>query len=288
MDWIGEAIEKVRKKRPLVHNITNYVVMNTTANALLSIGASPIMAHSPEELYDIISIADAVVINIGTLDDRWIYSMEKAARIATQLEKPVVLDPVGAGATRLRTETAVKLLENRSVKVVKGNYGELFALAGEFGKTKGVDSAIKDPDMAKSISLEVARKHNVVVGMTGPIDFVTDGKELYSIASGGINLEKVTDGKELYSIASGGINLEKVVDKVTGLGCIVSAITGAFVAVEGPLRGTLAGIATFKAVAELASEEAKTPGLFHVKLYDWLYMINGNAVKEKVIVKKLL
>jgi hydroxyethylthiazole kinase len=269
MDWIGEAIEKVRKKRPLVHNITNYVVMNTTANALLSIGASPIMAHSPEELYDIISIADAVVINIGTLDDRWIYSMEKAARIATQLEKPVVLDPVGAGATRLRTETAVKLLENRSVKVVKGNYGELFALAGEFGKTKGVDSAIKDPDMAKSISLEVARKHNVVVGMTGPIDFVTDGKELYSIASDGINLEKV-------------------VDKVTGLGCIVSAITGAFVAVEGPLRGTLAGIATFKAVAELASEEAKTPGLFHVKLYDWLYMIDGNAVKEKVIVKKLL
>lgn len=265
---LQEALEKLRAKRPLVHNITNYVVMNTTANALLAIGASPIMAHSPEELNELISLADAVVINIGTLDDRWIYSMLTAARIAKKLNKPIVLDPVGAGATKLRTETSLMLLETGAIKVVKGNYGEMLALAGEFGKTKGVDSAEYSAERGKELVKEIARKYNVVAGITGPIDFVSNGKDVYSIEG----------NKEI---------VKNVIDRVTGLGCIVSAIVGAFVAVEDPLNSAVAGMATFKAASILAAKESQSPGTFHVKLYDWLYNIDGKRIEDNVKIRLL-
>lgn len=256
-------LKELRARKPLVHNITNYVVMNTTANALLAIGASPIMAHSPEELSDLISIADAVVINIGTLDDRWIYSMVTAARIARKMNKPVILDPVGAGATRLRTEASLMLLETGAVKVLKGNYGEVLAIAGEFGKTKGVDSAVYDAERGGELAREVARKYSVVVGITGPKDFVSDGKEVYTIEG---NVEAVRN----------------VIDRVTGLGCMVSAIVGAFTAVSDPLMGAVVGMSSFKAASALAAREAQAPGSFHVKLYDWLYKLSGNDISENV------
>jgi hydroxyethylthiazole kinase len=268
MERLWDSLEKLRAKRPLVHNITNYVVMNTTANALLAIGASPIMAHSPEELNELVALADSMVINIGTLDSQWIYSMLMAAKLAKKMNKPVVLDPVGAGATKLRTETSSMILETGAVKVVKGNFGEILALAGEFGKTKGVDSAVYDAERGKELAKTVALKYGVVVGITGPVDFVSNGKETYAI-KGKVDVVK------------------NVIDRVTGLGCMVSAIVGAFIAVEDPLIGTIAGMAAFKAASIEAAKEAQTPGMFHVKLYDWLYRINGRHIENDINIERI-
>jgi hydroxyethylthiazole kinase len=137
---IAADLRSVRERAPLVHNVTNFVVMQQTANALLAIGASPIMAHAEPELDELLSFAGALVINIGTLDASWIGAMEHALFAAQQRALPVVVDPVGAGASRLRTQTALRLLESRGVAVLRGNASEILALAGAAGATKGVDS----------------------------------------------------------------------------------------------------------------------------------------------------
>ncbi|MEM2025052.1 MAG: hydroxyethylthiazole kinase [Desulfurococcaceae archaeon] len=259
ISWIASALNNVRAKRPLVHNITNYVVMNTTANALLALGASPIMAHSPEELEDLIKIADAIVINIGTLDEKWIYSMLAATRLAKDLNKPVILDPVGAGATKLRTRTSLLLLESSKISAVRGNYGEISALLGEVGKTKGVDTAMYDKHRAGIIAYEVAQKYNTVVSVTGPVDYVSDGKYIYEVFSGSSALDSV-------------------IHHVTGLGCIVTSVIGAYLAVQDPLRATISGLATFRVAASKAAEESPYPGTFHTKIYDWLYRVTGEDI----------
>ena len=147
-DQVLAAVEAVRQKSPLVHNITNFVVMQVTANALLAAGASPLMAHEPEELDDLLSIASALVLNIGTLDKAWIASMRQAGELAGRRRVPVVLDPVGAGASRLRTETALTLLNETRPAVVRGNASEIMALSphltGDEATTKGVDSTIEN------------------------------------------------------------------------------------------------------------------------------------------------
>ena len=261
MEWLGRALERVRERRPLVHNITNFVVMNTTANALLALGASPIMAHSPEEVEELVAAADAVVVNIGTLDSSFIYSMVKAVSTARELGKPVALDPVGAGATRLRTRTALHILSIGGVSVVRGNFGEVSALAGELGRTKGVEAAVYDGARARELAVEVARRFRTVVAVTGRVDYVSDGREVYAVEPGSSAVERV-------------------IGRVTGLGCIVTALIGAYLAVEEPLRAAVAGIATFKLAAERATEEAPYPGSFHVKLYDWLYRLDGGTLSR--------
>ncbi|MCI4437802.1 MAG: hydroxyethylthiazole kinase [Ignisphaera sp.] len=265
MDWISEVLMIVRKRRPLVHNITNFVVMNTTANALLALGASPIMSHSVEDIEDLVPNADAIVVNIGTLDEYFIYSMLKAVRLAKEYRKPVVLDPVGAGATRLRTRAALMLLESGGVTVVRGNFGEVAALVGEYGKTRGVEATTYDRSRAAKLAMDAASRYNVVVGVTGPIDYVSDGRKVYSI-----------------ELRNSSENLEQVIGRVTGLGCTVTALIGAFLAVTDPLKACIAGIAVFKAASLLAANEAPYPGSFHVKLYDWLYRITGEDVKNLV------
>ncbi|WP_461865961.1 hydroxyethylthiazole kinase [Thermococcus sp.] len=266
VEWVGEALEKLRKRRPLVHNITNFVVMNTTANALLAIGASPVMAHAEEELEEMIKIADAVVINIGTLDRQWISSMEKAVKIAGELEKPIVLDPVGAGATILRTKTALKLLESGNVSILRGNFGEISALLGEHGKTRGVDSITYEGGAAKRLALRAAEEFGLVVAVTGETDYVSNGKRIYAIENG-----------------------TPMLGRVTGTGCMVTAITGAFVAVdvEKPLMAAVSALVVFGIAAEKANEEAEYPGSFHVKLYDWLYRIDGELINKRAKVRKV-
>jgi len=248
---LGNMLDLVRSKRPLVHNITNFVVMNTTANALLALGASPIMAHAPEDLDDLIPSADAVVINIGTLDEKWVYSMVKAVWLAKELGKPVVLDPVGAGATRLRTRVAQMLLSVGGVKIVKGNLGEIAAISGVKGLTRGVEAVRFSEEQAEEATLSVSKKFLVVAAASGPVDVVSDGSTLCKV-----KLRKNSD------------KLEKLIGRVTGLGCIVSALVGAFAAVGEPLKATLAGLVLFKAVATKAAEEAYGPGSFHVGIYD--------------------
>ena len=172
-------------------------VMSTTANALLAIVASPVMA----QLEDMLKIASALVINIGTLDEHWIASVEKAVEIAGKLEKPIVLDPVGAGATRLRTETALNLLDVGAIKVLRGNLSEVAALLGEHGKTRGVDSTAYEKDKAKNLATAAAKEFNTVVAVTGPVDYVSNGKETYAIYNG-----------------------HELLGMVTGTGCMVTAI----------------------------------------------------------------
>ncbi len=259
MEWLGNALERVRSRRPLVHNITNFVVMNTTANALLALGASPIMAHSPEEVEELVRAADALVVNIGTLDSSFIYSMIKAVSAAKELGKPVVLDPVGAGATRLRTRTALHIVSLGGVSVVRGNFGEISALAGEVGMTRGVEASAYDELRARELATEVSRKFGTVVAVTGRVDYVSNGREVYSVEPN----SAVVEG---------------VIGRVTGLGCIVTALIGAYLAVEEPLKAAIAGIATFKVAAEKAAEESPYPGSFHVKLYDWLYRLDGDLL----------
>lgn len=264
MEWIAENLEKLRKKRPLVQNITNFVVMNTTANALLAIGASPVMAHAMDEIEDMLGIADSLVINIGTLDKHWIASMEKAVRVANEFGKPVILDPVGAGATKLRTGTALKLLEMGSISILRGNFGEIKALLGEHGKTRGVDSAAYDMEEAKGLALDASREFGTVVAVTGPIDYVSDGKSTYAVENG-----------------------HEMLGRVTGTGCMVSSLMGAFVAVDEPLKAAISALAVFGIAAEKSYEEAKYPGSFHVKLYDWLYRIDGTLIREMAKVRRI-
>jgi len=270
MVWIDSVLSMVRLRRPLIHNITNFVVMNTTANALLALGASPIMSHSVEDLDDLVPAADAIVVNIGTVDDYFAYSMLKAVQLAKLYKKPVVLDPVGAGATKLRTRVALMLLNSGGVSVVRGNFGEMSALAGEYGRTKGVEAAFYESGKAARLALEVASRYSVVAGVTGPIDYVSDGKRVF-----GIELKKSSK------------SLEQVIERVTGLGCMVSALIGAFIAVEEPLKACIAGIAMFKAVSLYAAEDSPYPGSFHVKLYDWLYRIDGEGIRSVVKVDKV-
>ena len=260
---MASFLMRVRESKPLVQNITNYVVMNTTANALLAVGASPVMAHAVEELEDMLNLADSLVINIGTLDSRWIESMYKAVEIAGRLGKPVVLDPVGAGATRLRTETALNLLSKDSITVVRGNYSEMASLLGEDVKTRGVDTSTYSPEGAKKISIEVARKYDVVAAVTGPIDYVSDGSTYYKISNG-----------------------HPMLGRVTGTGCIATALIGAFIAVGEPLLATASALSIFGITAEKAIEESDAPGTFHIKLYDWLYKIDEKTVREYARVER--
>ncbi|USG99003.1 hydroxyethylthiazole kinase [Thermococcus argininiproducens] len=264
MRWIIEALEKVREKRPLVHNITNYVVMNTTANALLAIGASPVMAHAIEELEEMVALANTLVINIGTLDEHKIYSMMKAVKTAKDLKKPVILDPVGAGATKLRTKTSLRILEAGEISVIRGNFGEIAALLGEHGKTRGVDSAVYDEQVAKKLARDASKEFNTVVAVTGPVDYVSDGEKVYAIENG-----------------------TPLLGRVTGTGCMATAIIGAFLAVEDPLKATIAGLISFEIAAEKAFEDSPYPGTFHTKLYDWLYRIDGDLIMKRAKVKEV-
>ena len=263
MEWIGENLRKVREKRPLVQNITNFVVMNTTANALLALGASPVMAHAIEELEDMLNLADALVINIGTLDAHWVESMERAVNIAKMLDKPVVLDPVGAGATNYRTRVAMSILEKGDISILRGNFSEIKSLLGS-GKTRGVDATGYDKNMAQEIAIKAAEKFNTTVAVTGKIDFVSNGNRIFMVENG-----------------------TPLLGRVTGTGCMVSSIMGAFLGISSPLEAAVSTLVIFGIAAEKASEESPYPGSFHIKLYDWLYRIDERLVENRKRVREI-
>src|SRR5271157_2812654 len=166
---IYRSMDLIRHQSPVVHNITNYVVMNNTANALLAIGASPVMAHAEEEVEEMVNIASALVINIGTLSERWIYSMFKAIREAKKKGIPVIFDPVGVGATNYRTWTARELINEKSPAIIRGNASEIMALYDDKSKTKGVDSAASS-DNAVTIAQKLSETHKCVICISGATD----------------------------------------------------------------------------------------------------------------------
>ena len=236
----------VRERKPLVHQITNYVVMNETANATLALGALPVMAHAREEVAERARLAGALVLNIGTLSPHWVEAMLIAGKAANEAGVPVVLDPVGAGATTYRTETAKRILAEVDVAVLRGNAGEVATLVGVQAEVRGVES-IAAGDDAAAIAQAAAGAFGVVASVTGPVDHVSDGDRVAAIANG-----------------------DPLLASVTGTGCMSSALTGCFLAVAEPFDAAVAALVAFGVAGEDAAQDAKGPGSFHVGLYDAL------------------
>lgn len=258
------SLDRIKGSRPLIHNITNYVVMNFTANALLALGASPVMAHAMEEMEEMVGLASALVINIGTLSVQWVESMLAAGRKAGELSIPVVLDPVGAGATRFRTESARKLLESVPVSVLRGNASEVLALAGFRGTTRGVDS-VDAAEAARTGAWDLAKKYGITVAVTGVEDFVTDGSRSAVIANG-----------------------HSMMGRVTGTGCAASAITGAFCAVEkDAFIASACALVTFGIAGEVAGGSNPGPGSFQVLLLDALDRVDASMIGRSAAVSSL-
>ena len=259
----SENLKTLRTKKPLIHNITNFVVMNYTANALLACGASPVMAHAPEEVEEMVSFAGALVLNIGTLTLPWVDSMLIAGKKANELNIPIVLDPVGSGATKLRTESAKRLINELSVTVIRGNASEVLSLAQEGSRTKGVDS-IHSVEEAADAALMLAKELNTTLAITGPIDLITDGKRVY----------KVLNGHELMGF-------------VTGTGCTATALIGAFLSVDNdPVSATATALAYFGLAGEKGATHCKGPGTFQTALIDALFTINEEQVRKGVRIAK--
>jgi hydroxyethylthiazole kinase len=257
-------LDAVRKKKPLIHNITNYVVMNYTANALLAMGASPVMAHAPNEVEQMVSFAGALVLNIGTLDNDWIDSMIKAGKKATALKTPVILDPVGSGATSLRTDSAKKIINETNISVIRGNASEILSLKSSDSKTKGVDS-IHSVEDASETAKTLAGELKTTLAITGPVDLITDGARTVHVSNG-----------------------HPLMAYVTGTGCTASAIIGAFLAVDNdPFSAAATALAFLGMAGEVAGKKAQAPGSFMIEMLDALYLITpekleaGCKIEEK-------
>jgi hydroxyethylthiazole kinase len=255
------GLETIRREAPVVHNITNFVVMNTTANALLAMGASPVMAHAEEEMADMVAIASALVINIGTLSPAWVASMRVAISSAKSKNIPIVLDPVGAGATRYRTETARELLALARPSILRGNASEILALAalGTGGQTKGVDS--RDPSSAAIASAKVlSETFGSVVSISGETDYIVEANRLALVRNG-----------------------HSMMPRVTGLGCTASALSGAFAAVErDPWVAATQAMVTMGIAGEIAAEKASGPGTLQLHFLDALYGLTGDVIAKRM------
>jgi hydroxyethylthiazole kinase len=258
---IWKDVAAVRRHAPLVHNVTNWVVMDFTANALLALGASPVMAHAPEEVPEMTALAGAVVLNMGTLDDRWITSMREALASARELGKPVVFDPVGAGATRLRTETARQMLAAGGVSVIRGNASEIAAAAGTAGRTKGVDSL--DEPLAVAAAATNLLTHCHVVAISGQQDIVVTHDDRCVLRNGCA-----------------------MMTKVTGMGCAATALIGAFLAVQdNPFLAAAHAMVVMGIAGEIAHAGSDGPGTLRTQFLDALYNLDEKAIATRLRVE---
>lgn len=261
-DKAAENLEKVRELKPLIHNITNFVVMNYTANALLAFGASPVMAHAEEEVEDMVQLAGALVLNIGTLTKDWVDAMIKAAKKANKAGVPVILDPVGAGATKMRTDAAKKILQNASISVIRGNASEILSLKSEESTTRGVDAA-HSVDDAEQSAKDLANDLGTVLAVTGPVDIITDGVSTISVHNG-----------------------HAMMGRVTGTGCVASTICGAFLAVDiNPLSAASTALSVFGLCGEMAAKKAKFPGSYSIALIDALFKVTSKRCRSRCKIK---
>lgn len=252
-------LQTVREKAPLIHNITNYVVMNNTANALLAVGASPVMAHASEEVEEMAAIAGALVINIGTLSHHWVEAMEIAMDTASKKNIPIIVDPVGAGATSYRTDTVNRLINKHSPDIIRGNASEISALYSADSKTKGVDST-QQSDSAIEAARFLAREHNCVVVVSGEVDYIIAEKETKSVHNG-----------------------NPLMAKVTGMGCTASALTGAFAAViEDLTAASVSAMQVMGIAGEMAGDISEGPGTLQVNFLDAIYQMNKSDIKKRL------
>nr|WP_155651747.1 hydroxyethylthiazole kinase [Aliivibrio fischeri] len=256
IQYIVECLALLREKKPLVVNITNYVVMNNTANALLALGASPIMAHSQQEMAEMMSFSGALVINIGTLDSVWTPRMHFAVEQANLNNKVVVLDPVGCGASQLRTQVARQIAEAANKLIIRANASEVIALAGENAQSKGVD-ALDSSDSAVGSACYVAQKYQCSVVISGETDYIVTQDAQYKLNNG-----------------------HAMMPFVTGMGCTHTALTGAFAAI-GDESGVVA-TAVLGVAGEIAAEQSAGPGSLQMNLLDTLYQLDEETLTRRL------
>ncbi|HSJ39251.1 MAG TPA: hydroxyethylthiazole kinase [Planococcus sp. (in: firmicutes)] len=242
-------IKKIRSENPVIHCITNHVVSNFQANGLLAIGASPIMGEAKEEVEELVSISRALSLNIGTLNKETFHSMILAGKEANKCGIPVVLDPVGAGATAFRKAAVQQLLTDVDVRVLRCNAGELAAIGGVEWSAKGVDAGEGNVDL-EELATRVAKEYGLVVAVTGETDIVADGSKI----------EKITGG-------------DRLMGSVTGMGCLLSAVTAAFTAVspEDPTAATIEALKFYGASGKKAAASSEGPGSFRERFLDILF-----------------
>lgn len=262
-------LKEVKEKNPLVHHITNYVTVNDCANITLAIGGSPVMADDINEVRDMVSLASSLVLNIGTLNSRSVESMIEAGKRANELKIPVILDPVGAGATPYRTETAKRIINEVKLAVIRGNLSEIKVLYGIETKTKGVDAcesvSADSNELAgeKEMAKELANKLNTIVAITGAIDIITDGEIVYSVENG-----------------------HKIMCKVTGTGCMCTSLIGSYLgAGYNELLAALAGVVSMSIAGEVAYEGLDKnkggTGTLKVKIIDAIYNLSEATIMER-------
>jgi hydroxyethylthiazole kinase len=259
----GTSLRELRERKPLVHQITNYVVMNETANATLAIGALPVMAHAREEVQEMVGLASALVLNIGTLSQHWIEAMVLAGRAANERGTPIVLDPVGAGATRYRTDTARRLLGELDIAVIRGNAGEVATLVGVEAEVRGVES-VGAAGSSAELARDAAGTLGTVAAVTGAVDHVSDGEQVIGVANG-----------------------HELLATVSGTGCMATAITGCFLAVkpDAPLEAAVEALVAFGVAGEDAAASARGPGTFHAGLYDALAGLDPEMLDSRANVQ---
>ena len=254
----GTTLGVIRERKPLVHNITNYVVMNETANAILALGALPVMAHAREEVAEMVGLAGALVLNIGTLSEAWIEAMLTAGKAANERGVPVVLDPVGVGATTYRTETARRLLDEVDVAVLRGNAGEVATLVGVEAEVRGVESVGGGGDPAE-LAQAAARTLGLVASVTGAVDHVSDDERSAAVSNG-----------------------HALLASITGTGCMSTAMTGCFLAgKDDPFEAAVEALVAFGVAGEDAAVTASGPGSFHVGLYDALAALDPATLTSR-------
>ena len=252
---LAPLLGRVRDQRPLIHHITNLVVMNDTANITLAIGASPVMAHALEEVEEMVKLARALVLNIGTLTPEQILAMLRAGQRANDLGIPIVLDPVGAGATSLRTQSALRLLRELHISTIRGNASEVGTLVGVAAETRGVDSISLSEDR-EVVASRAAREFACTVAITGPRDVISDGKRLAYVDNG-----------------------HPLLAAITGSGCMATALVGAFLAIESDAwLATTAGLIAMGLAGEIAAPKAGGPGTFRSHLLDAVAALNEGTI----------
>ncbi|GAB4026902.1 hydroxyethylthiazole kinase [Spirosoma koreense] len=256
---VWTSLTQIRAQAPLIHNITNFVVMNNTANALLAVGASPAMVHAPQEVEEFVSIANALVVNIGTLDATFVAGMQLAMRRAKELGKPIVFDPVGVGATQYRNQVSEELLTLASPDIIRGNASEIMALAGLNAQTKGVDSLYSSYS-AIGAARRLSTVWNCTVVISGASDYIVRGNQLATIKNG-----------------------HPLMTAVTGMGCTATALTGAFAAVDTDyFQAATHAMAVMGIAGELAVQTKPAPGSLQVNFLDALYGLTEEAIAARL------
>lgn len=259
----SDCLERVRREKPLVHHLTNWVTIYDCANIVKVFGASPVMAHAKEEVADMAGIASALVLNIGTLTSDFVDAMILAGKSANRKGIPVVLDVCGAGATKFRDDKCFEILDNVQVSIIKGNSSEIARMAGESVQTKGVDASIVEKNL-QELARALAEKRKCAVVITGKEDIVADEKRAVLVKNG-----------------------HPMMANIVGTGCMATSVIGTFAAVEKDyVAASVAGLVCYEVAAEIAARQAQGPGSFKEKLFDAVYNLEAETVEKMLRIEE--